>query len=89
MPSPTEAALTEILREFGLPACNEDAVAQYLASRGAYVAVPPAVGSPSDAAWAQLEDHWAFLSDDALALLREDVRRIVALERVARGEAAA
>jgi hypothetical protein len=37
MPSPTEAALTEILREFGLPACNEDVVASYLASRGVAV----------------------------------------------------
>jgi hypothetical protein len=44
MPSPTEAALTEILREFGLPACNEDVVAAYMASRGAYVREPNASG---------------------------------------------
>lgn len=41
MPSANEVALAELLRECSLPACNEEAIAQYLAQRG--VLVPAAL----------------------------------------------
>lgn len=87
MPSPTEAALTEILREFGLPACNEDVVAAYMASRGAYVRDPDAV-TLRDALFlrAIAVSYRAQGKFDINAALQELADR---LEGLARGEAAA
>jgi hypothetical protein len=95
MPSPTEAALTEILREFGLPACNEDAVAQYMASRGVEVKDASAAASVStllDTVPDHLWDFHALMCGAAghgLMFRREVYRLAEWVERLARGEAAA
>jgi hypothetical protein len=92
MPSPTEAALTEILREFGLPACNEDVVAAYLASRGAFVrnlsVDAEAVSVVQEIVdRLPLPEHLTGYGTVYRLTLRADT--VARLERLARGEAAA
>jgi hypothetical protein len=81
MPSANEAALAELLREVGLPTNNEEAVAQYLAQRGVLV---PAALSDDDARYVGN----AYMRVPDFAWEEGEVVRS-ALERLARGEAAA